>query len=75
MYSVDIDVGGTLTDGLFSGGHRTVCTKVDSTPHDLTVCLFECLSQGAAQLGFSDLGSLLEKVELLRWSNGVKRIF
>jgi hypothetical protein len=48
---------------------------VDSTPHDLTVCLFECLSQGAAQLGFSDLGSLLEKVELLRWSNGVKRIF
>jgi acetophenone carboxylase len=41
---------------------------VDSTPHDLTVCLFECLSQGAAQLGFSDLGSLLEKVELLRWS-------
>jgi N-methylhydantoinase A len=68
MYSVDIDVGGTLTDGLFSSGHRTVCTKVDSTPHDLTVCLFECLSQGAAQLGFSDLGSLLEKVELLRWS-------
>jgi acetophenone carboxylase len=71
MYSVDIDVGGTLTDGLFSSGHRTVCTKVDSTPHDLTVCLFECLSQGAAQLGFSDLGSLLEKVELLRWSTTI----
>ena len=71
MYSVDIDVGGTLTDGLFSDGHRTVCTKVDSTPHDLTVCLFECLSQGAAQLGFSDLGSLLEKVELLRWSTTI----
>jgi N-methylhydantoinase A/oxoprolinase/acetone carboxylase beta subunit len=71
MYSVDIDVGGTLTDGLFSNGRRTVCTKVDSTPHDLTVCLFECLSQGAAQLGFSDLGSLLEKVELLRWSTTI----
>jgi len=71
MYSVDIDVGGTLTDGLFSDGHRTVCAKVDSTPHDLTVCLFECLSQGAAQLGFSDLGSLLEKVELLRWSTTI----
>jgi acetophenone carboxylase len=71
MYSVDIDVGGTLTDGLFSDGHRTVCTKVDSTPHDLTVCLFDCLSQGAAQLGFSDLGSLLEKVELLRWSTTI----
>ncbi|MBZ5654939.1 MAG: hydantoinase/oxoprolinase family protein [Acidobacteriia bacterium] len=71
MYSVDIDVGGTLTDGLFSDGQRTVCTKVDSTPHDLTVCLFDCLSQGAARLGFSDLGSLLEKVELLRWSTTI----
>ena len=60
-----------MTDGLFSDGHRTVWTKVDSTPHDLTVCLFDCLSQGAAQLGFSDLGGLLEKVELLRWSTTI----
>jgi N-methylhydantoinase A/oxoprolinase/acetone carboxylase beta subunit len=71
MYSVDIDVGGTLTDGLFSDGQRAVCTKVDSTPHDLTLCLFECLSQGAAQLGFPDLESFLEKVELLRWSTTI----
>src|SRR4029077_15233275 len=71
MYSVDIDVGGTLTDGLFSDGRRFVCTKVDSTPHDLTVCLFECLSQGAALLGFSGLESLLEKVELIRWSTTI----
>lgn len=71
VYSVDIDVGGTLTDGLFSDGHRTVCTKVDSTPHDLTVCLFDCLSQGGAQLGFPDLESFLEKVELLRWSTTI----
>jgi len=68
VYIVDIDVGGTLTDGLFSDGERSVCTKVDSTPHDLTVCLFDCLSQGGAQLGFPDLGSFLEKVDLLRWS-------
>lgn len=68
MYSVDIDVGGTLTDGLFSNGEQVVCAKVDSTPHDLTVCLFDCLSQGANQLGFSELSSFLEQVELLRWS-------
>ena len=68
MYSVDIDVGGTLTDGLFRDANRTVCTKVDSTPHDLTVCLFECLAQGGAQLGFPDLASFLEEVDLLRWS-------
>ncbi len=71
MYSVDIDVGGTLTDGLFSDGQRTMCTKVDSTPHDLTICLFDCLSQGGAQLGFSDLASFLQKVDLLRWSTTI----
>ena len=71
MYSVDIDVGGTLTDGIFSDGRRTVCAKVDSTAHDLTVCLFDCLTQGATQLGFADLATFLEQVELLRWSTTI----
>ena len=71
MYSADIDVGGTLTDGIFSNGSRIVCSKVDSTPHDLTVCLFDCLTQGATQLGFPNLNSFLEQVELLRWSTTI----
>ena len=71
MYSVDIDVGGTLTDGIFSNGSGIVCSKVDSTPHDLTVCLFDCLTQGATQLGFPNLNSFLEQVELLRWSTTI----
>ena len=71
MYSVDIDVGGTLTDGIFSDENKLVCAKVDSTPHDLTVCLFDCLTQGGTQLGFSDLSSFLEQVELLRWSTTI----
>lgn len=71
MYSIDIDVGGTLTDGIFSDGSRLVCAKVDSTAHDLTVCLFDCLTSGATQLGFSDLASFLEQVELLRWSTTI----
>ena len=71
MYSADIDVGGTLTDGIFTDGNRVVCAKVDSTAHDLTVCLFDCLTQGAAQLGFTDLTSFLEQVELLRWSTTI----
>ena len=71
MYSVDIDVGGTLTDGLFSDGSRQVCAKVDTTAHDLTVCLFDCLTRGATQLGFADLESFLEQVELLRWSTTI----
>ncbi|HEY1271457.1 MAG TPA: hydantoinase/oxoprolinase family protein [Terriglobales bacterium] len=71
MFSVDIDVGGTLTDGIFSDGQRVVCAKVDSTPHDLTVCLFDCLTQGSTQLGFGDLASFLHQVELLRWSTTI----
>jgi len=71
VYSVDIDVGGTLTDGIFSDGERLVCAKVDTTPHDLTICLFDCLTQGANRLGFSDLSSFLEQVDLLRWSTTI----
>jgi N-methylhydantoinase A/oxoprolinase/acetone carboxylase beta subunit len=71
VYSVDIDVGGTLTDGIFSSGSQMVCAKVDSTAHDLTLCLFDCLTQGATRLGFPDLGSFLEQVELLRWSTTI----
>jgi len=71
VYSVDIDVGGTLTDGIFRDGERSVCAKVDTTPHDLTICLFDCLMQGGDRLGFADLSSFLEQVELLRWSTTI----
>ncbi|MGA8152077.1 MAG: hydantoinase/oxoprolinase family protein [Terriglobales bacterium] len=71
MFSVDIDVGGTLTDGLFSDGQRMASAKVDTTAHDLTVCLFDCLTQGATRLGFPDLPSFLDQVELLRWSTTI----
>jgi len=71
VFTVDIDVGGTLTDGLFSDGNKMACVKVDTTPHDLTVCLFDCLTQGAGQLGFADVTAFLERVELIRWSTTI----
>ena len=46
-YTIDVDIGGTLTDGLFSDGQRAEMVKVDTTPHDFTVCFFECLNEGA----------------------------
>ena len=61
----------TLTDGLFTGGDSVTCVKVDTTPHDLTVCLFDCLAQGAAQLNFPDTAAFLENVELIRWSTTI----
>ncbi|HKF58548.1 MAG TPA: hydantoinase/oxoprolinase N-terminal domain-containing protein, partial [Blastocatellia bacterium] len=71
MLTVDIDVGGTLTDGIFSDGDRFICCKVDTTAHDLTVCLFDCLTRGAVALGYTDLDALLEDVALIRWSTTI----
>lgn len=71
MWTVDIDVGGTLTDGVFSDGETFVCVKVDTTPHDLTVCLFDCLDQAAAKLGFGGRTDFLEHVEVIRWSTTI----
>jgi len=71
VWTVDIDVGGTLTDGIFTQGNQIHCVKVDSTPHDLTVCLFDCLAQAATKLGFAGVAELLEDVELIRWSTTI----
>ncbi|HTT33941.1 MAG TPA: hydantoinase/oxoprolinase family protein [Methylomirabilota bacterium] len=71
MLTADIDIGGTLTDGIFIDGERLVCVKVDTTPHDLTVCLFDCLTQGASQLDYPDIDDFLEKLELIRWSTTI----
>jgi N-methylhydantoinase A/oxoprolinase/acetone carboxylase beta subunit len=71
VWTVDIDVGGTLTDALFTQADESFCIKVDTTPHDLTVCLFDCLSQATAKLGFPDTKDFLEHVELIRWSTTI----
>jgi N-methylhydantoinase A/oxoprolinase/acetone carboxylase beta subunit len=71
VWTADIDVGGTLTDGLFASGQNLVSVKVDTTPHDLTVCLFDCLSQAASRLDFPDAASFLEHVDLIRWSTTI----
>jgi N-methylhydantoinase A len=71
MWTVDIDVGGTLTDGLFTRDDHVFNIKVDTTPHDLTVCLFDCLAQAAAQLDFADTAAFLENVDLIRWSTTI----
>jgi N-methylhydantoinase A len=71
VWTVDIDVGGTLTDGIFTNAQQIVCVKVDSTPHDLTVCLFDCLQQAADKLGFGSIVEFLENVELIRWSTTI----
>jgi len=70
-YTVDVDIGGTLTDGLFSDGQKAEIVKVDTTPHDFTVCFFDCLNEGARRSGFAELASFLEEVDVMRWSSTI----
>ncbi|MFH0960939.1 MAG: hydantoinase/oxoprolinase family protein [Pseudomonadota bacterium] len=70
-FTVDIDTGGTFTDGLFTDGAQSKRVKVDTTPHDLTVAWINCLREGAKQFGFSTLRQFLELVDIMRWTSTV----
>jgi N-methylhydantoinase A/oxoprolinase/acetone carboxylase beta subunit len=72
MYTVDIDTGGTMTDGLVSDGTDLVAVKVDTTPHDYTVSFRQVLVEAASTLGFGgDLGAFLDQVSVIRWSSTI----
>ena len=68
--TIDIDTGGTFTDGFFlrNGEVRTV--KVATTPHDLTVCLLDCVAAGAAAFGLS-VEDVLYDTEVIRFSSTI----
>lgn len=69
-FTVDIDTGGTFTDGFFvrDGDVRTV--KVPTTPHDLTVCFLECIQAGARAFG-REAPELLFETDIIRFSNTI----
>ena len=69
--TVDIDTGGTHTDGFFARGEEVVRAKVETTPHDLTVCFQQCLLEGARLLGYSQLADLLADTAVVRFSTTI----
>jgi len=71
MYTVSIDAGGTMTDAIVSGNGGLITLKVDSTPHDLTLSLVNCLSEAGERLGYGELDTFLDDVDLVRWSSTV----
>lgn len=60
MYTIDLDVGGTFTDGFFSDGQRYRTAKVPTTAHDVPECVLECVAAGAAAFGTDTTGLLRE---------------
>lgn len=47
MYTIDIDIGGTFTDGFFSDGTDIRTRKVLTTPHDITEGFMDCVRAGS----------------------------
>lgn len=71
MLNIDIDTGGTMTDGLVSGEGDAFSVKVETTPHDVTISFINVLESVAARLGVSTLRDLLDRVALIRWSSTI----
>lgn len=69
-YTIDIDTGGTFTDGFFVSGGRVETVKVPTTPHDLTVCFLECIRAGAERYGVA-VEDLLYETDIVRFSNTI----
>ncbi len=67
MYTGDIDIGGTFTDGFFTNGAEARVAKVLTTPYDITECFLNCLKEGAEQFAV-DLKQFLQGMKVLRLS-------
>jgi len=68
---VGMDTGGTFTDGFFTYGDRVEKVKVDTTPHDLTVCFLKCIEEGAKRLGFEKVEDMLKMTEAIKFSSTI----
>ncbi len=77
MLNIDIDTGGTMTDGLVSGSApRTgfsgvFSVKVETTPHDVTIAFMEVLEAARQHVGAATPRDLLDDVALIRWSSTI----
>ena len=69
-YTIDIDTGGTFTDGFFVGSNRMEMVKVPTTPHDLTICFLKCIEAGARAFGLG-VEDFLYQTEIIRFSNTI----
>ena len=66
---ITIDNGGTLTDVCVIDGDQVTYTKTLTTPHDLSRCLFDGLTQVSGLLpGTDTLPGLLRSADYIRYS-------
>ena len=68
--TLDIDTGGTFTDGFVVSDGEPHVVKVLTTPHDLAVCFAEVVEAAAAALGL-DVDAMLARTEAVRYATTV----
>lgn len=68
--TINIDTGGTFTDGVLSDGVRTHSLKVLTTPHDLTLCFRNLLTLAAERLDVNVI-EMLKHTAAVRYSTTV----
>ncbi len=69
--SINIDTGGTFTDGYFTRDQEVARVKVETTPHDFTECLANCVRAGAESLGYPSVQALLLDTDVIRFSSTI----
>jgi N-methylhydantoinase A len=66
-FTIDVDTGGTHTHGFIAGDGVAKTVTTPTTPHDLTVCLADCVKQAAEIFGIS-IKELLLNADIIRYS-------
>jgi len=66
-FTIDVDTGGTHTHGFIAGDGLAKTVTTPTTPHDLTVCLGDCVKQAAEAFGVS-VKELLLNTDIIRYS-------
>lgn len=69
-FTVDIDTGGTFTDGFVTSGDAFRLVKTPTTPHDLTLCFMACIEEAARAFDMP-LHDFLSGTEIIRFSNTI----
>lgn len=69
-FTVDIDTGGTFTDGFVTSGDAYRLVKTPTTPHDLTLCFMACVEEAARAFDMP-LHDFLSETDIIRFSNTI----
>jgi N-methylhydantoinase A len=70
VFSLDVDIGGTFTDGFFSNGPDVKTAKVLTTPHDVTEGFLDCIRLGSSLFDLA-LDEFLRRTQVARLSTTI----